>query len=116
MRVCVCVSVHLPSNPCGRLGQVHVQCSQQQVDEVDPQIYAQRDYLQTLNTHLTKTHHSHEQQLIKTCKKRCLIVLSCKLSLLFYLLCFVVVSSAALQISEFLPVAVAERVASEEGL
>lgn len=41
---------------------------------------------------------------------------SCKLSLLFYLLCFVVVPSAALQVSKFLPVAVAERVANEEGL
>lgn len=33
-----------------------------------------------------------------------------------YLLCLIVVSSAALQISKFLPVAVAERVANEESL
>lgn len=49
-------NVDIPTDPGGRLGQVHVQCSQQQVDEVDPQIDTQRDDLETLNTHLTAQH------------------------------------------------------------
>ena len=47
-------SVNLPANPHRRLRQVHVQCSQQQIDVVDPQIYTQRNHLQTLDAHLTQ--------------------------------------------------------------
>lgn len=39
-----------------------------------------------------------------------------RLPLVFYLLCFVVVACAPLQVGELLPVAVAERVAGQEGL
>lgn len=50
----MCGSVDLPANPHGRLWQVHVQRSQQQIDVVDPQIHTQRDHLQTLDAHLTQ--------------------------------------------------------------
>lgn len=44
----------VPANPIGGLGQVHVQSPQQQIDVMDPQIYTERDDLETLNTHLTQ--------------------------------------------------------------
>lgn len=52
---CVCVTVFSPADPCGRIWQVHVQSSQQQIYIVDPQIYTQRDGSEAPNTHLEQS-------------------------------------------------------------
>ena len=50
----------VPADAVGRVGQVHVQGSQQQVDVVDPQVHTEGDGLEALHTHLQRAHaHAH---------------------------------------------------------
>lgn len=69
--VYACKCVCLPANPCGRLRQVHVQRSQQQIDVVDPQIDTQRDCLEALNTHLTQNIWSINSLIHLKCSSLC---------------------------------------------
>lgn len=113
--LCYWLSLPLPANPQWWLGQVHVQCSQQQIDVMDPQIHTKRDYFETANTHLTKHNTTSNFRIfLSVCKRKRWIYKSDKFTV--YLLRYVVVPCTALQISKFLPVAIAEWVAGKKGL
>lgn len=58
-----------PADPRGWLRQIHIQCSQQQIYVVDPQIYTESDCFETPNTHLTQHTAAFNISSWETCKK-----------------------------------------------